>query len=806
MGDKRQESYEHLTEREQEILGLIANGLSNQEIAAQLFLTLDTVKWYNSQIYQKLGVRSRIQAITVGRERGLLAQVAPVTSFDLKLELPLQTRIFIGRERELRDIQNTLANTNCRLLTLVGPGGIGKTRLALEGASRFVKHHSKDFPNGIGLVSLQPLNSPDFMVSAIAEAVRFQLLSADNPKRQLLAYLRDKSLLLILDNFEHLLDDAVLMDELLAAAPGIKILATSREALNLQQEWLYTVQGMPYPHDLENLESFEAIRLFKYHAERIRSNFSLAEEAKGVIRICALTEGMPLALELSAKWVRMLVCEEIAVEIEHNLDILETAARNVEPRHRTMRAVFEPTWQHLSDDERSVFMQLSVFRGGFTRQAGEQVARASLRTLSALVDKSLLQVDATGRYNIHELLRQYGHEHLQANTQAWRDANEMHCRFYAGFLAARQFDLKGAREKAAYEEIEIERENVRAYWSWAVEHQKEAEISVVLDCLWRFYDMGSRYQEGKTAFAQAADRLRPQIEKADTRLLFGKVLARQGALTFALDRFSEAIALLTESRHILEAFDAPGDLAFCLRCLSMNIADITDPEWKALVEDNLALCRQIGDLSGVGEALTRLGTVYEYQFKDLDKAIELTQAGRMACSDAGDQRGVATAYSRLAGMTRTQAKYREALDYAQKCLFIFQQLGVVWGIIIAYRECGWAACSLGMLPEAQRHAYYALAASEKYGLVRYTLHTLLLVADLLIEVGETERALMLCALVEETSRNMGSYPHTDALFLKLEHELPPAVYSEVIQQGRSLNFEASVKAILSELKIKISLD
>jgi predicted ATPase len=250
--------------------------------------------------------------------------------------LPTQSTPFIGRVKELAEIAGLLNDPACRLLTLVGPGGIGKTRLAIEAA----RLQQNTFAHGVNLVSLQPVGSSDFIVSAIAEALRFQFYPGGEPKHQLLDYLREKSLLLVLDNFEHLLDSAELVSEILAYAPEIKVLATSRERLNLLEEWVLDVPGLPVPASETEMEidDYGGVQLFLQSAQRTKVGFILTDAQKpAVTHICQLVGGMPLGIELAAVWVRALSCEEIAIEIERSLDLLATSARNVPPRHRTIR-------------------------------------------------------------------------------------------------------------------------------------------------------------------------------------------------------------------------------------------------------------------------------------------------------------------------------------------------------------------------------------------------------------------------------------------------------------------------------------
>ena len=264
--------------------------------------------------------------------------------------LPNYPVSFIGRVKELAQITSLLSSPVCRVLTLVGPGGIGKTRLAIE-ASRLSQNI---YPHGVHFVSLQPLNTADFIVPAIANSVRLQFDPGSNTREQLLNFFREKSLLLVLDNFEHLLGDVDIISEILASAPGVKILSTSRERLNLQEEWVLEVPGLSFPQDGNpiHMRDHEALQLFVQHARRARVGIEFSDtQMKAVAHICQLVGGMPLGIELAAAWVRTLSCEAIADEILHSLDILETSARNVEPRHRTMRSAFKPTWDRLSGIE-----------------------------------------------------------------------------------------------------------------------------------------------------------------------------------------------------------------------------------------------------------------------------------------------------------------------------------------------------------------------------------------------------------------------------------------------------------------------
>lgn len=328
-----------------------------------------------------------------------------------KHNLPSPTTPFIGRQNEVADIIRRLEDPACRLLVLVGPGGIGKTRLAIQAGQTLLNTPPAEatFRHAIYFISLTAVSSPNDIVTAIAEAANFTFYGSASPKQQLLDYLRAKEILLLLDNFEHLLAPSEekngggmdLIAEILAVAPAVKFLVTSREAINLQEAWFHPIAGLAFPElspapsaqkesTVEEIETYDAVRLFAQSARRARVNFSLAAEQKSVIRICQLVEGMPLAIELAAAWLKVLPCVGIAQEIERSLDFLATSMHNMPARHRSMRAVFEQSWRLLSGAEQTVLQRLSAFRGSFRPEAANQVAGASLAVLAALVDKSLV--------------------------------------------------------------------------------------------------------------------------------------------------------------------------------------------------------------------------------------------------------------------------------------------------------------------------------------------------------------------------------------------------------------------------------
>jgi DNA-binding SARP family transcriptional activator/predicted ATPase len=477
--------------------------------------------------------------------------------------LPAETTAFIGREAELAEIERLLQDPDCRLLTLVGFAGSGKTRLALKAAAGRLA----DFKNGVFFASLTPLQSVETIAPTVAEALGFHFYSADRdragetPEQQLLNYLRPKNLLLILDNFEHLLTPHLLkpsktgrvppvstqpngtergreggtelVSEILGAAPLVKVLATSRVRLNVGGEHRFRVDGMDYPekgttrlhsetlaHQREDAMRYSAVKLFVQAARRAQPGFELTHKnVRAVVDVCRLVQGNPLGIRLAAAWVDILPLAQIATQLSTQtrecLDLLVTERRDVPKRQRSMRAALNHSWILLTYRERKVMQALSVFRGSFTRQAAQYVAGASLQELRALVDKSQLQPipgpltvpRAEGRYELHELLRQHAVEKLAEDLLEKEQTQDRHCDYYVAFLENRREELQGSRQKTAAAEIEQEIDNARTAWNWAVEQNQIQRLDRTLDVLCGFYSRLGRCREGEAVCRLAAERL-----------------------------------------------------------------------------------------------------------------------------------------------------------------------------------------------------------------------------------------------------------------------------------------------------------
>ena len=502
--------------------------------------------------------------------------------------LPAQLTALVGRDEAVAELYTRLQDRAVRLLTIVGAGGMGKTRLALavgeasyelrvtnyaetgQGGtavirnSEFVTH---PYPDGIFFVPLAALTSATEVAPAIATAVG--LTVQGNPQQVVLQGLRDRRLLLILDNFEHLLEAAGFVVELLQGAPAIQIIITSRERLQVRGEHLYQLAALAYeaavpeethlPTDLAAVCALSSVQLFQQSAQRLAANFALtAENAPDVLAICRLVQGMPLGVELATAWIGTLTPAEIAEAIAQSSDILAVDWRDAPVRQRSMRAVFHWSWHLLTPHEQRVLRQLAIFRGGFTRQAAQQVVAGAWPTLVSLVQKSLLvceQGTDGERYAMHELLRQLAAEQLAAAPDEQRQSMANHCHFYLGYLADCTPRLAHGEPRQACDEIGLALDNLRQAWQWGATNGAVDALRGALFSWWQFCVFRGLEYEGRRSFAlavtatQAWVALQPDVgtTRQQGEALLSSLLAIHANYLFAQGQDEQMAALAREA-------------------------------------------------------------------------------------------------------------------------------------------------------------------------------------------------------------------------------------------------------------------
>jgi predicted ATPase/transcriptional regulator with XRE-family HTH domain len=640
-------------------------------------------------------------------------------SVQVRAPLPVPTTPLFGRDQELTQINHLLHDPHCRLLTLIGPGGIGKTHLAIEVATQ----QRARFADGAAFVPLAPLVGREQTITAIADSLGLVLYTAGDRAEQLISALQAKQLLLLLDNFEHLLTEAscvVLIGDLVRGVPGVKLLVTSREPIHLQAEWVFEVQGLPPPESAapDALEASSAARLFLQRARQARVGLSLtANDRQAVYDICQLVAGLPLGIELAAAWVATLSCQEIAREIRRNYDFLAATARDVVDRHRSIRAAFDHSWKLLSAEEQRVLRQIAIFRGSFGRKAADQVVGASLATLSALVSKSLLRHTQDGRYELHDLVRQYAYEHLQNDNQEYVKTADRHAHYYAGLLAQRGTAFQGPDQRAVIAELIAELPNVRQGWTWAATNQNAEDLHLGADTLFWLYEARSNCREGVPLFGQAVEGLHgdtditvlPASSAAhEQQLALGEVLSYQGFFCLRQGQHRRARELLQRSHQMLaslaEEASRPAQAALATATAFLGTATYVMGEYRAgqqLLHESLTRKRALDDRWGTAFCLRHLGLVAHYQ-GDYDAAYQLISESLALSRAMGNSWAIASSLNLLSTVVYAQGAYREAQHLLQEALALSRAIEDRFNIASALNGLGEVSQALGDSAEAQR--------------------------------------------------------------------------------------------------------
>ena len=632
--------------------------------------------------------------------------------------IPLQPNTLIGREFELTEIRLLIEDPKCRLLTLTGPGGIGKTRLALEAAFQ----SQSEFELGGVFVNLAPLGSRDQIVTAIADALGIVLYNASDRSVQLVTRLRDKEVLIVLDNFEHLLSQAdclALPRDLVAGAPLVKLLVTSREPLQLQSEWVFEVRGFPVPgiNESHSPESSSAVKLFVQRARQTRSGFELRPEDHSAVReICQLVDGMPLAIELAAAWTRTLTCTEIAREIQSNVNFLTTSSRDTTERHRSIRATFEHSWKLLSSEEQTVLRRMSIFKGGFTREAAEYVTGADLPLLSALVSKSLVHRTEQGQYDLHELVRQYSLEYLKKNESEHVETQDRHSEYYSALLKRRGDAFKSADQPVVSRELAAEIANLRQAWRWAGEREQALQVGQAADTLFWLYESRCDCREGVPLFGHVASHMEPENaslaetgQNADTRAITrARILAYQGFFCLRQGLHPQSKDLLQRSLGILrpmaegsslEARDALSNTLAFLGMLTVSLGDYTNGN--RFLNEGLEIKRAIKDGWGIAFCLRQLGVLGFYQGA-YDEADRLLNEGLEVSRALGNSWAIAYSLDFLSTAAYARGSYAEAEKLLREGLMLSQQVGDRFTTAYALNGLGLVKQSLGASDEARQ--------------------------------------------------------------------------------------------------------
>jgi tetratricopeptide (TPR) repeat protein len=718
--------------------------------------------------------------------------------------LPAAQTSFVGRETELTGICTMVRDPACRLLSLVGLGGSGKTRLAIQAASEVLRC----FPDGVYFVPLESADSADYLIPAIARALQFTLDSLINGadlRTQILDYLRKKSILLVLDGCEYIAGNIGDLPAILEKAPNVRVLATSRQRLRLRSERVFPIEGMEMPQTGEEISSvgMEAVRLFLERTEQAGASLQLsAADIEPIVRICRMVDGMPLGIELAAAWTPVLSPKEIAEATSKSFDFLSATMCDIPERHRSLRAVFESSWSLLTDELREAFSKLAIFRGGFILEAAEEVAGVSLGQLSALLNRSLLHRTSAGRFWIHSLLQQYAAEKLGVQDALERQIQDRFCRYYVNLVTQRETDLMGPRMLQVRDEIRLEMDNIRAAVHCASLHWPEQTARDMIISLVCFYAIHG-WQEGVIAFRDLAQTRKDALLERRTRdpskdPVFLSARIHQAFYQCNLGLINESEAI---SRECLEDLHQPGmerELSVCLQNLGVNASYRGEYEdAQELLEEAIVIGKKYDHimwptyLFWLGNLYFQIGE-YEQGLLTLQKSYDLFDRkgtlwgtafalSKIAMAEDGleeharakehhqealsefdrleSMAGKAYALSRMSMSAYFLEQYQEAAQLAQQGYEAFDEIGHCWGICTSLCGLGFAQIGLGEREKAKAYFMQALRESRSDQIVPQSLYALIGFACCLAQEGKEEKAL-------EVIRYVKKHPETPSIYLK----------------------------------------
>ncbi|HSB66323.1 MAG TPA: tetratricopeptide repeat protein [Anaerolineales bacterium] len=628
--------------------------------------------------------------------------------------IPLQANPIFGRENEYAALEKLFVDQQCHLLTLTGIGGIGKTRLAIE----FALTKQSIFPGGIFYFPLTSVKSSEEVVPAIAEVIDYAFSGPASPKEQLFNYLSNtitQRALFVLDNLEHLLPKASsgsekpglveLICEILQHLPNIYIMGTSRERLNIQGEWIYELHGLSVPpmSFAGPIEEYDSVSLFLNSAQRLNVDFQVGiEEQPYLVRICQLLDGIPLAIELAAAWAGMLTCKEIAQEIETNLDFLTTSMRNIPERHRSLRATFDHSWKLLTDDESEALCQMSVFSGSFDRKAASQIAGASLPLLASLCDKSLVRHIGGGRYNLHEVIRQYASSHLDDHLSSL-DAYERHCEYYLTLLGSYEKSLKSGLQQESMRKLADEIDNIRSAWSWAIAHDKFTQLDQAGRAYGWYFEIAGLLQEGIKQFELLVETVKAKPKDNRWQRMVGLALNNQALLTFRTGEFDLAQKLYEESIDILRLAGDKPLLADGLIYLGIILhLGGKYEQAKSVVDEGLILAQECNDRWIEAYAIYNLGYLDSLKGNYANGYTQM-MAGLAMWRDIGDPFSIALGLNFLVSTLIKLKRYKEAQAFMLESIDLCEQTRNRWGMGTAYRYLGLAEMAANQYAEAEAH-------------------------------------------------------------------------------------------------------
>src|SRR5215203_392621 len=721
--------------------------------------------------------------------------------------LPLQHTLLIGREREVEEVCARLRSPEVRLLTLTGPGGAGKTRVGLQAAAELLM----EFEDGIFFVALAAIAEPALVASTIARTLGLTESSTQPPEELLKGYLHDRQTLLVLDNFEQVLESVPLLDELLSAAPNLKILATSRTPLRLygEQEFPVPPLSLPDPGSLppvERLTQYEAIRLFVDRAKAVRPDFSVTEEnASAVVEICARLDGLPLAIELAAARIKLLPPQAMLSRLGNRLKLLTGGARNLPERQKTLRNAIAWSYEMLDEGEETLFARLAVFSGGSTLEGIEAVCDAqgdlpvdALEGVSSLLDKSLVRQEevqgAEPRLMMLETIREFALEKFEESSDA-EAIKRAHAEYFLALAEEAEPELWGSEQESWLERIDPEHDNMRVALAWTIE-RRNIELGLRLaGALRPFWYARGYFDEGRRWLEEALAQGREGTPvAARTKALEGLswLADAQGDLERAEVAAEEGLTLSAEA-------GIGGSVAASLRGILADVAETRGDYERAerLYEDSLQLYKEAGDRRGIAWILGGLGNLSTHR-SDYGRAKELYEEGLALSRELGGAEPYGLFLNSLGYVYLLDGDHDRAMALTEEAVVLLRRQGRRGGLEYALDNLGWAALLRGDHELSETLHEESLVLCRELGdrlIASESLEGLACSAGIR---GEAKRAARLFGAAEAMREMVGyqQVPREGALrepYLKAAHAfIEESAWEEAWQLGRKMTFEDAV--------------
>jgi predicted ATPase len=735
-------------------------------LANQNELALKIYNSFEKRLHQELDTvplaetRTLIEDLKTGRQNQV---IQPKPS---QHNLPNQTTHFVGRQAELETLKNQLAQADCHLLSLVGLGGSGKTRLALELAKTQIGH----FSDGVFFISLAALQDVNQCISAIAQTLSLNLESKSPIKQQLLRHLQGKQLLLVLDNFEHLLSATSIVNELLESSQYLKIIITSRERLNLKSEWLFDVKGLAFPdtdqqHDLHDVES---ILLFTKGAKRVAPHLHFTpKDLNEIAKIARCVEGLPLALELAASWTRIMPIERIAKELERSHELLQTDLIDLAKRHRSIKNVLDTTWQQLSELKKHSLRSLCIFQGGFDLKAAEYIAKSNIGLILSLVNESLIKSISSERFDIHQLVKQYV-------LQQDHDSAGMYDKHFEYYETLAQNIHQGFEQNENQSQwlktFRLEYPNIRQALEWGFKHhiERACQLMIHLEPIWVissvYFDLKEICNEALSLASHLPDILR------------GRLLILQGICLYKLGEYSHAQQSLTRGLgHVKNKLSTEYEIQ-ALHYLGAVISDQGHhAEGIALMQEALELARAANIERLINLLLGSLGTLHHRQ-QHFEQAQLYLEEALLLGKKRNDKRDIAVYLINLANLYRNTGKLARAKAFYLECIDLAQELQNPDLESVTHINLGYLYSLEHQNTLALKHQLIGVKRLATIGNRFWFANALPLLANTLYSFSLTKESIFLCGATQTLTETFG------ITIIPLHHQIQQDVIKEVQSQ------------------------